>query len=132
MILTFHGGLCCGIKTIHGFSNTTDWNCDALDEIGADNRDQAASQSHQNERFFHEAAPQETALERLDRYLEYCDRRRPQGVIEVVLAASDWAQLPAWEPVLLERGFKMVTSAKNSNSNNTIYIYHRVNDNGPA
>lgn len=130
MDLVFHGGKCCGIKTIFGFQMPPGYAIEALKKKGIDNSDTFGNHVGSNKRFFHEAAPEETYLQRLDRYLEYCDRRRPQGIIEVVLAQKTathgWMDQPAmWEKHLLERGFQIVNSCLNSNSHNRIFVYHR-------
>ena len=129
MHLAFHGGLCCGIKTIYGFYGHPDEkNAEELSAIPANNADSYGNQVASHERFFHEAAPRETGRERLDRYLDYLKRRRPSGIVEVVLATDNGYpdQVGCWEPLLLERGFKEVTRAYNSNSENTCIVYHLV------
>jgi hypothetical protein len=141
MHLGFHGGKCCGIKVIHGMGaypegvvysdGTVGMLVSALDEIGANNADAHGSIVSSKDRFFHEAAPSETSLARLDRYIEYCDRRRPNGIIEITLASARWEtpkQTDVWPPFLEERGFKLVNSCQNSNSGNRVFVYHRNTD----
>jgi hypothetical protein len=78
-------------------------------------------------RFFHESAPKETMIERLDRYIAYCKERRPKGLIEIVLATGAGPtvdQTVIWGPIIEERGFKEVVRNKNSNSGNTCVVYY--------
>jgi hypothetical protein len=137
MQLICHGGNCCGVKTIHGFFGRVNKGLEgvayALDECTIITSDHL----HSGERFFHEAAPKETQLERLDRYLDYLDRRRKNGICEVVLADYKkgmelYNQVDIWRPVLEERGFREVSNCHNSNSGSRIYIFHRVKDNEEA
>lgn len=134
MVLAFHGGACCGIKTIHGFSVLPKHSMEpALNKIDQDDRDLSVSIAYEatpKTRFFHEAAPMETSLERLDRYLAYCDKRRPNGIIEVAICDSEFAkQVKAWAPLLRRRGFRKVTDCNNSNTDNRILVFHRKRDN---
>ncbi len=130
MYLSYHGGKCCGIKTIHGFQPNPESRVGKVYYADLEECDEDSSGRHvsTNTRFFHASAPRETGLERLDRYLRYCDQRRPGGVIEIVLA--DYSYVPsfnkAWWPVLEERGFTKTAEFKNSNSGNPVTIYHRV------
>lgn len=130
MHLAYHGGKCCGIKTIYGFPGDP---ASIVNRVYYHGREEVNSDSHgdhvsTNSRFYHGSAPSETGLERLDRYLRYCDQRRPGGVIEIVLA--DYRFLPtftaAWWPVLEERGFTKTAEFRNSNSDNMCTVYHRV------
>lgn len=120
MHLAFHGGKCCGIKTIYGFSYNPQDHVDAIPEIAMDNRDQGDGDASSSTRFFHEEAPSEAALTRFDRYIEYVKRRRPKHIIEVVL--NNFQKL--WVDVLKERGFKKSVSAVNSNTGNTVTVWH--------
>ena len=134
MDLLFHGGLCCGIKTIYSLGTDPDALCVSLEKIAVDDRDQYGYHVSSADRFFHKAAPEETKKERLKRYIEYCHERRPQGMIEVTTAIDPydkWLSQGLWEPILLELGFKLVTEFKNSNSGNTVKVWHNVYDFGP-
>lgn len=137
MHLAYHGGKCCGIKTIYGFGSNPQHGVGPIEDyirIRKCNRDSNGDHVGSDGRFFHATAPAETGVERLDRYLRYCDQRRPGGVIEIVLADYEW--LPPfnaqWWPLLEERGFTKTAEFKNSNSGNKVTIYHRVRsaDNG--
>lgn len=129
MHLGFHGGKCCGIKVIWGFGHYPNELEDALSAISESNKDAHGEHVASTERFFTEEAPQETKLARLDRYLEYCDARRPCGCVEVTLADYDGdgqGQLTPWRGLLEERGFKLVSQFANSNSDNDVYVFHRI------
>lgn len=129
--LSNHGGMCCGIKSIWNFGNGPDsltypeFAREAAPAVN--NNDRYFDVSPQNVSFFTDAAPAETRVERLDRFIEFVKKRRPSHIIEAVLAntASEFWQ-KAWVPVLEERGFKEVTSALNSNSDNVVTVYHLV------
>jgi hypothetical protein len=135
MYLYCHGGKCCGIRHIHSIGNTPSYIVEALpkehdlftsDIGGGEYRNPGKS-------FFVDGAPEEKAWRRLDRFLAYCDRRRPHGIVEVVVisAAFPWQDQPChkqhrnWRPVLLKRGFKEVNTCRNSNSDHRLHIYHR-------
>jgi len=50
---------------------------------------------------------------------------RPSGIIEIVLVDSKWeAQKTHWGEFIEGLGFKLVNEHLNSNSSNTIYVYH--------
>lgn len=131
MKLVFHGGKCCGIKTIHSLGNSP---TAILGEIAAKQIDNSDCYGHtvsSDKPFFHEAAPVETYLERLDRYIAYCDKRRPHGMIEITLAKNSYEtpkQTEVWPPLLAERGFKLVNSCQNSNSGNRCFVFYRNSD----
>jgi len=123
--LVFHGGQCCGIKTVYHFSWKPDQPVPPLKKIPQNNADQCGQWVSSTTRFFHDEAPQETCLERLDRYIEYMKRRRPANILEAVLTDD---QMENWREVMEERGFKVVTSGRNSNSGNVCNILHLVID----
>lgn len=137
MELVFHGGKCCGIKTIYGFSCPPDHNLPARQKTVHENEDQHGRHVRSNLSFFAEEAPVETGAARLDRLLAYADEYRPSGIIEAVLAQHPshddpantnkygMAQKDIWEETLLSRGFFLVNHNKNSNTGNTCYVYHR-------
>jgi len=127
MQLAFHIGKCCGIKTIWGMGVNPLGTEHALPELpGKVKHDRIGADVDTNLRFFHEKAPQESKLDRLDRYLNFVKRERPQHIVEIVLAESAWYHVDqsAWVPELETRGFRLVNSCMNSNSRNTIYVYH--------
>lgn len=131
MRLAFHGGLCCGIKTIFemGYGSQAPYETvEALEALeGPQNHDQYAYEVASDKRFFHDAAPEETRLERLDRYLAFLSAHRPSGAVEVTVVGHDhdYSQ-EVWFPLLEERGFKEMVKFKNSNSGNKVRWYVKV------
>jgi hypothetical protein len=132
MYLITHGGKCCGIKAIHALPYLPMRPVSALeDEDLCTFRVTSESNGYFDYRnpakkFYDKVAPMESGEERLRRYLAYLDEVRPQGVTEIVLTTYTGNAHPAaWEPLLLSLGFKAVNSCKNSNSKQTITIYHR-------
>lgn len=138
MNLYFHGGRCCGIKTIAGFMPQRSSKYGEKDEFkylsltakGEKNNSDAHGHDVETKKpFFTDAAPEETTEPRLDRLIKFCKERRPKGAIEVALAegGSYYEQNTDFGPLLLERGFiQTVPPFLNSNSGNVIYIYHLV------
>lgn len=125
MNLRYHMGGCCGIKTICGL-----WGIPEMKMVAKEAEDRPFySQDRQKhgwsvvpaDEFYWPAAPQESRLARLQRYINFCKETCGSGVIEVALADL---QFTRWEPVLLEEGFVAVTEFLNGNSNKTIRIYH--------
>lgn len=126
MILGYHGGQCCGIKTIYEMTYSP---------VGIE----GALAPHKNKtsydlspslevphRFniYWEGAPKETGLERLDRYLDYLKKWRPKGLVEIVLSSYQ----DVWVKYLEERGFVATTKFKNSNTSNNVAVYHLTMD----
>jgi hypothetical protein len=72
------------------------------------------------EDFFFEKAPAETSAERLNRMLKFLKKKRPHGIVEIVLTDSQHL----WFPVLEDHGFVKVTTAVNSNTANTLNVFH--------
>lgn len=131
MKIAFHGGKCCGIKTIHGMGTDPNATQSALRKPRRtekqDNADQYGPDIRSSTNFYRYSAPKETSLQRLDRYIAFLKEVRPQGIIEIVLAKTSYdfsSQLTHWNAPLLERGFKEVNRCKNSNSGNTVVVYH--------
>lgn len=130
MMLVFHGGLCCGMKTIFNMDKDPhgmEPELEALPPLKLAN-DQYGHDVASDLSFYRSAAPSETRVERLDRYLDFLDDNRPKGVVEIVLANSKifgTAQVDNWRPILEERGFREVNNCLNSNSGNRIFIFHR-------
>lgn len=120
--LVFHGGLCCGIKTIHGFYSSPASQVSELEECPKDDIDKLGGTVSSSRRFFTDAAPAETGGERVDRYIKFVRKRRPQHVIEVVIA--DY-QMHQWGAFLKKRRFRKVSSFVNSNTDNTVHIFHK-------
>lgn len=135
MKISFHGGKCCGIKIIHNMGSNPNEilpERDYGDKPVYFDRDKYGEDVSSDLMFFYGKVPKETYLKRLDRFIAFLDKHRPKGVIEITLSDYDvygqpnnFNQVAKWEPLLLERGFVLVTKCLNSNSNNNIYIYHR-------
>lgn len=127
MFLGYHGGQCCAIKVIRDFYYLPDQMVYEINaQAGLTNKDANGNAVSSSESFYHLSAPKETALERFKRFLRYCDERRPDGLIEIVLAEGNNGQVQTWEPIILEHGFVKVSSTGNSNSGNTCHVYHRI------
>lgn len=130
MDVVTHGGQCCGIKTIHGFPY---WSSDPTNSViqKLSGRtcpeglmpDQYDLQENAGTPFRREALPEEKAIDRLDRLIEIVRTHRPSHLIEAVL---NHIQRPYWEAELLKREFRLVTTHSNSNTLNSIYVYHKV------
>jgi len=143
MKIAFHGGKCCGIKTIHGMGDNPSGSLPPLRKPRARshqarNADQYGKDVSSKTNFFDQPAPAETYLERLDRYLAFLDAERPAGIVEITLAdermpdycedcgCNCWSeQTRLWRQPLEERGFKEVNNCLNSNSGNRVYVFHR-------
>jgi hypothetical protein len=136
MKIGFHGGLCCGVKHIYGLGSCPDYTIYARLKVGngaPPGNDLAGHDFQSQTDFFRAAAPSETYLQRLDRYIAYLDKYRKGCVIEVCLAEYNWdCQVKAWGKLLEERGFKEIHRFKNNNSGMFVRIYHRLEgeDNG--
>lgn len=131
MRLVFHGGKCCCIKTIYGFGTNPKAKVPAVEAKKSINPDQGGQHVNSDMDFFTDAAPDETYLERLDRLIEFCQRKRPHGIIEVALATADCPccnQVTVWKPLLEERGFKEVANCYNSNSTNRVHVFYLISD----
>lgn len=150
MKIAFHAGHCCGIKTIWGFNDSSPSSLlPAKRKTKHNDPDQCGADTSSSTNFYQPAAPAETYLERLDRYLKYLDATRPQGIVEVALADDDcdgdsvtcWNtrhygvchchdgdQTAVWRAILEERGFKEVSNCLNSNSGNRVYVFHRCKE----
>ena len=130
--ISFHGGKCCGLKHIHGFTHypfvkalepelLANNEFESLDRYGRD----VSSATN----VFHKAAPAEPLYDRLSRYIQFLREFRPGGVVEVCLAKKkdDFDQIAMHEAELFKHGFRLVTELPyNSNSKNVIRIYHLI------
>lgn len=125
MYIVSHGGFCCGMSTIFNMGYNPTANVGPMPPLG----NQRSAGSSVSKCIYPHEAPEETYLARLDRYLAWIDTFRSKGVIEITLAGSQLpgalTQQSAWHDLLIERGFKAVTEFVNSNSGNTVTIYHR-------
>lgn len=128
MRLAFHGGRCCGIKTIYEMGGEPEGVLSAIDAVPKNNADVLYNNTDTMTRFFHEKAPKETYLERLDRYIAYCKTYRPSHIIEITLAQGAYCNQKKWDPLLEERGFVKTIEGRNSNSGNTVRVFHLAYD----
>lgn len=128
MQLVFHGGKCCGIKTVYCMGTDPAENQPPLEKLSKrNNHDQSYHEVGSGIRFFTDDAPEESGKARLKRYIEFMERNRPRNVLEVVLCESsryEWQDQTAWVSTLEELGFKLVNRHSNSNSGNFIQIWH--------
>lgn len=125
MTLGYHGGRCCGIKTIYGMTYSPLGEEEELTEHSKTSYDLSTSMDIPSDfNIYPYNAPAETGVARLDRYLEYLKTWRPKGLVEINLNGSQ----AVWEKYLLDRGFKAVTTFINSNTFNTVTVYHLVMD----
>ena len=121
MDVVVHGGKCCGIKTIRTFGHP-DCEMAGRPKFDNDKRDLIGASQNMGKPFHAPALPQETGRERLTRLIEYVQDNRPSHMIEAVL---NHYQLN-WAPILKEKGFRMVTTYTNSNTQTKIYVFHLV------
>jgi hypothetical protein len=129
MKMSFHGGMCCGIRHIYDMGEP-DEVCDALPALSRPNyHDINYSRCDQNVRVYHFDAPKETKVKRLDRYIDFLKEYRRAGVAEIVLCHNPGRcyDQGEWVPILKEKGFIEVTpegGVHNSNSGNRIRVFH--------
>lgn len=97
-----HGGDCCGISHICGMGRLDNPTKSLNDRI-------------------------ESTIEdlRSDCNCSECRNQEGSHLIEVVLTTR---QQEIWDKVLKDRGFNIVTDFVNSNSGNTCYVYHLVEE----
>lgn len=127
MQLVFHGGKCCGIKTVYRMGSTPTESQPALQKLSRrNNRDQNYGEVSSDMRFFTDEAPEEDGKSRLIRYIDFMKHWRPSNILEVVLCKSqyDWQDQSDWIPVLAELGFRQVNKHYNSNSGNDVLVWH--------
>lgn len=125
MLLLNHGGGCCGTKHICGFFRAPNSphllspeDTDELEVMAAGAQGRECGQN-----FYAGKCPAETPLERLDRYLTFLKENQPSGLVEIQLVGF---QKSVWNKCLEERGFSVVCKYENSNTSNTIYVYHKI------
>ena len=121
----YHGGHCCGMSHIYNFPIAgPDAECS---ERTAVTPLKWGTMVHWNAQYYGRmyvnwyARPKETAKERLIGLLNTMHESRHRGIIEVVLTDR---QKVAWDECLKEIGFKEVNSHGNSNTGNTLTVYH--------
>ena len=139
-MLVNHGGKCCGIKTIWclGYSPGStaapidpwvgDPECGDTEEFEGyefliNDNDVCGYDVDPYQRFFTAGAPKESNGERVERYIRFVKKFRPKHLIEVAMVDEDQ---PGWKGWFEERGFKLVSEFRNSNSGNKVKVYHLV------
>lgn len=141
MVLRYHAGHCCGVKTIEGFwrnpadnvralfkytpsktvpgSTCVRYQDDWVEEL-RHNHDKRGNPITSTDRFYYEERPREPAIERLKVYLDYLAKVRPSGMVDCYLVDS---QVRLWDKTLKDLGFTVVNRWKNSNSGGYISCY---------
>lgn len=125
MEIKFHGGECCGIKHISGFyclPSDVAWQKEGSEKR---NHDRHGDTVRSSWNFCWESLPKQTYRERLVAYIDFLERVRPSGAIELTLT-SDQVGLYGWGPVLEELGFQKVVEFWNSNSANKVCVFYLV------
>jgi hypothetical protein len=124
----YHGGQCCGVKTIAGFWLEPDYVLVELAKIGnegekyrASNKDKRGVPVSSEDSVYNEGAPSETCFNRVKRYVDYLEKHRPMGLVEAYLIDT---QKEMWHKSLRKLGFKEVSQFKNSNTGRVITLYH--------
>lgn len=127
---------CCGVKYIREFPRP-DKKMAALLREDWDEYNYEADTTEPDapyECLFRGTAPEETAVERLKRFVEFLTETRESGRIEVYLAPvkklrdscddcgclSHCEQYPLWQPILLDLGWKELPNFHNGNSGNDV------------
>lgn len=124
-----HGGKCCGVKTIHCFSDDfkDGWEPAIEKKTGVGDHmrepDAYGYDVSSKDNFFWLTAPGESTEDRLDRYIDFLKEKRPGGLIEVCLVSDDQSY---WIEQVEKRGFKLVAQFTNSNSGNIVNVYHLI------
>ena len=125
-----HGGRCCGIKSIHGFRGNRPEDPVLAKKAMPDNHWSTDLYGHsvgQNYNWYRPKRPKETYLERFEEYIRYIQEHRPGGLIEVTMTGGQLRSYGGgWRPHLERLGFKLVSEFYNSNSSDTVYVYHLV------
>lgn len=131
MKVLYHGGLCCGIKIIYGFQGNPaynecktyepEWVKDPSLKDSKMNKDKRGVNVSSEESPCPLAFPRQTGLERLKALIKWVKEWRPKGIIEITLTD---AYQSYWYPELKKLRFKEVNKFVNSNSGNTVRIFH--------
>jgi hypothetical protein len=134
--LVNHGGLCCGIKTIHSLCYGPNWKASPLEAVPKNDRAKNGYNVWSSLRYFTDSAPAETYGERVERYIKFVEKYAPKHLIEITLESSqyngtnygwnDAGKYPGWKKFLKKHGFKKVSEFVNSNSGNTVLVFHKL------
>lgn len=123
--IRYHGGDCCGIVHICCLGHSPETTLSVRE--GKFFPKDTASRHYvcgDKER------PKETAEARFSSALKTIQDIEPGKLVEVVLITEsgegydDEDDQSAWEPVLIEKGFKKVNEFVNGNTDNTLSVYH--------
>ena len=120
-----HGGFCCGMTHVYNFPRQNPESLVAIRQKTDEQWDQYRRSYVAYSRALNSNRPQETFRERLIGIVSDIATSRNKGIVEVVLTQH---QAPYWEEVLDEIGFRLVTTHTNSNSRNTLYVFHLNTD----
>lgn len=124
-----HGGFCCGMTHIFNFPPMP---TSVLNErVAKDKAERTAfiRDYPYQAQVLNDSYPQQTAAERLTQMVASIENgipnvrgARPLGIIDIVLTDE---QCDFWRDTIEALGFKEVGSNENSNSSNTIRVFHR-------
>lgn len=118
-----HGGKCCGIKHIEGFHANPLNMQPPIDNLFMEPVTAASSCNNPGKEYFYLEAPQESGIDRLQRFMDFLKEKVPGHLIEIVLL--DW-QRDQWKKELKKHDFIEVNRFNNSNSGSWLTVYHRV------
>lgn len=125
-----HGGFCCGMTHIYTFPFNPDSLCGERKRETPEAWKKARSENPFVGLVYNDYQPTGRAGDRLRNVIKEITEGdlnvslgRSKGIVEVVLTLG---QVKEWEGLLTELGFVCVNTAKNSNSGNTINVYHLV------
>jgi len=120
-----HGGKCCGISHIQGFQGNPKYS--SYEQVTVLRKDANVADSERcmnpGTNLYYGPLPSETNEKRFLRYLKFIKKLQPKGLVEVTLVSY---QKKDWDEILTREGFKIVTEFLNSNSGNTVSVYHLV------
>ena len=135
MQIGFHGGKCCGVKTIFGMNFYPEDILPALrathpqtEDYTKHHKDKRGFTVSSDDDLYFGPSEKETYKARLIRYIDFLRNQRPSGLIEIQLMEYDGKTRgqESWFPVMKELGFTMVARFKNSNSGNYVSTWLKV------
>lgn len=118
MLSYAHGGSCCGMRHLYGFPSTPETMVNALPrKSGADMR------------LYPRPLPKQTGAERFETLMTHIKATQRKVIVEAVLVDMLYnKQYTGWKDYLENYGFEEVTSGVNSNTGNTLHVFHYVID----
>lgn len=126
MILSTHGGHCCGMKQLWGFTPNPTQMCPALPAPAHGSADYNHQAMVLRRYLVNEGLPSESGHDRLKRYLDFILKQKGCCVEAVIKLKAAYGDQAAWEPALVEAGFQKVQEFVNSNTMNVLGVYHLV------